>query len=305
MGSVQMLVMLVRLDMKNNVKLQLKLSRYAHAVQFLTYCEMGRYLPWDYLQGRALLTKEEVALLQETGNKCNVVSMWMLEAIAKWQGTNQSTFLEQQDVLGLKNQVMAIRNASGALKRSRFVETPVLYTHMLWWTLMLFLLIVAFYAGAALPEVDEEDFHDSHVYAQFWLKFGSLAIIAVFLSLFNIALALQEPFGTDPGDISLATILEFSLSQTRSLLALHLDPEESKEQEASSQSMASISGMDGETSRVVIGGASPHVAFLGMPLTVRAADPRPLQDGQEDTRLLKRMMDHSSELAIALARYMH
>ncbi len=101
--------MLLRLDMKNDVKLQLTLARLANAGHFLTWCDMAKIYPWRYLMDRGLLTETEVNILKcfPTNNKDALVSAWMLEKIGNWQIKKvEGGFLSMHDVLGLKNQVV-------------------------------------------------------------------------------------------------------------------------------------------------------------------------------------------------------
>ncbi len=101
--------MLVRLDMKNDVDLQLTLARLVNAGHFLTWCDMAKVYPWRYFTSRGLLTQPEVDILKSfsTANKDALVSAWMLEKIANWQIKKiEGGFLSMHDVLGLKSQVM-------------------------------------------------------------------------------------------------------------------------------------------------------------------------------------------------------
>ncbi len=100
--------MLLRLDMKNDVKLQLKLARLINASHFLTWCDMAKAYPWNYLFARGLLTSVEVHILKSftANNKDVLVTAWMLEEVGNWQYKKmEAGFLSMQDVLGIKNQV--------------------------------------------------------------------------------------------------------------------------------------------------------------------------------------------------------
>ncbi len=94
--------------MKNDIKLQLKVARLINASHMLTWCDMAKVYPWNYLISRGLLIPHEVDILKSlpAGNKDAVTLAWILEEIGNWQKKKEEGgFLSMHDVLGLKNQV--------------------------------------------------------------------------------------------------------------------------------------------------------------------------------------------------------
>ncbi len=73
--------------MKNDIKLQIKVARLANASHFLTWCDMAKVYPWNYLICRGLLTLYEVDILKSlpTINKDALFLTWILEEIGNWQ----------------------------------------------------------------------------------------------------------------------------------------------------------------------------------------------------------------------------
>ncbi len=109
--------MLLRVNLKNDVKLQHKLVCLANVGHYLTWAAivsqvlegdaMKKFM-WKDLIHRGLLTKFEVENLEHfpIGNRDTLVSTWMLDKIGNWQYKKMDAgFLSMQDVLGIKNQV--------------------------------------------------------------------------------------------------------------------------------------------------------------------------------------------------------
>ncbi len=109
------IAMLLRVDMKNDVKLQRKLVYLANVGHCLTWAGIVSQVSqkevefkWDLLNDSGLLTELEVNNLKSfpTDNKDALVSTYMLEEIGNWQHKKVGgKFPSKNDVLGIKNQV--------------------------------------------------------------------------------------------------------------------------------------------------------------------------------------------------------
>ncbi|KAG5178085.1 hypothetical protein JKP88DRAFT_330705 [Tribonema minus] len=182
-GPANNLVFLVKVHLKHEPALQRRVVRMLNAAHYLSWMDLGGFYSWTELVERGLLSKGEVAELQTARCKKNsLVLLWILEELAGSADTDERLRRHHQCLfdnpvfLKMQEQVLACRGQFNALATARSVQVPIVYTHMLWWFLIVFLLILGAYAGYVL-------------------------VLTAFLALFDVAMALREPFGLDATDI--------------------------------------------------------------------------------------------------------
>ncbi|KAG5182000.1 hypothetical protein JKP88DRAFT_221702 [Tribonema minus] len=137
------------------------------------------------------------------GPRSGYAILWALEDVAEFMarqeedahaGKRGGPSVPEHIGILLGESLLHTRLAFSKLTVERSVTVPHMYTHMLWWFMMTFLTTLGFYAGIGKEDKDD-------VMGQVWWVVGYIMVTLAFCGLFDVAMALKEPFGTDSSDI--------------------------------------------------------------------------------------------------------
>ncbi|KAG5182480.1 hypothetical protein JKP88DRAFT_245627 [Tribonema minus] len=226
---------MVKVFFKDDPHLQERVIRLINASHYLSWMDLCKYYSWIELEERGLLTKEEIAVIRvsEGAKKFRVPMVWAVEELAAY-ARKQDEILEdwldlpREKRVGrrpavldkfLMTRIIDYINDGRTSFNGQFIQrgvlVPELYTHMVFWLMTVVLLVLGVYAGIGTEaDVDE-------VSNQSWWIGGYMVVVVSFLGVFDVAIALREPFGLDAGlDIDPLVFVESTIVGHKALLKL-------------------------------------------------------------------------------------
>ncbi|KAG5178074.1 hypothetical protein JKP88DRAFT_330676 [Tribonema minus] len=226
-------VIMAKVFFKHEPALQERVVRLVNAAHYLSWMDLAHYYSWTELLERGLLTKVEISALKSipASKKSPIAMVWAMEEVAAY-AERQERALEQwlalPDAQRLGSKPAAVhdlvmmrlidslnegRSRYNALAICRSVQVPTIYTHMLFWLMTVFLLVLGFYAGIG-SETSADEVAD-----QSWWIGGYILVTLSFLGVFDVAMALREPFGIDSGlDIDPLIFVEGNMKTHKAIL---------------------------------------------------------------------------------------
>lgn len=210
-GKVHEFVMMVVADYNKSTEVQKLLVRLVNASYYCFWFDCAGYTSWPELTRLGLLSDSEIAELQTIGGrKSNIILLWLIK-ILKSYGSNDTrsdgaVYVQESMYTRMQFKIFEIRTKYSELDTLRTVEVPHIYTHTLWWLIMSFLCILGYYLGVHVSDGYKWDIAT---------VVGFFIVSWSFLALFNISLALKEPFGVDPTDLDPFFYVETCLNGSR------------------------------------------------------------------------------------------
>eukprot|EP00612_Vaucheria_litorea_P000588 CAMPEP_0171458178 /NCGR_PEP_ID=MMETSP0945-20130129/3962_1 /TAXON_ID=109269 /ORGANISM="Vaucheria litorea, Strain CCMP2940" /LENGTH=303 /DNA_ID=CAMNT_0011983937 /DNA_START=267 /DNA_END=1178 /DNA_ORIENTATION=+ len=222
------MVFLIKCHLKEFPKLQKCITRLLNAAHYLSWLDLAKSYSWQELEHRGLLTIQETKVLRSNNApKHPQIMLWILDTlsthyrnecsnICQSGGPHTLAQMEHDKFMKLQDYVVEIRRSFGTLGKLRSIPIPHPYTHMLCIFVIIFLMVLGVYAGIGESESDSTSFDEA------WWIFGYVIVCIAFLSLYNIAVAQQEPFGLDISDINPLAGVEDQLEYNEFILSAPL-----------------------------------------------------------------------------------